>query len=273
MTTPFQLEHHIFEPTCTRSGPDVVMLHGICTGAWVFPEHFIAPFLESGFRVHTLSYRGHGESAGHSEIQRFRLSDYVDDVQSILKTLDHAPLILGHSLGTAIAQILIRDAYPLAGVCLMSPVPPYGLAQVSFRMLWSDPMAYQQLAIALTVGVKRVSKRTGARLLFSTKAVSPLIEQFFNRCDDESPWLAMDLQGFPRIGPVRYDPERDPPMMVVSGAEDQLIRLQDAQATADFYDSSLQVIAGGSHMLMFDTDAPKTAYLICQGFAEMGVTV
>ena len=273
MKTPFQLEHHMFEPACTRAGPDVLMLHGICTGAWVFPEHFMTPFVEAGFRVHTLSYRGHGESEGHSEIQRFRLSDYVDDVLSILKTLDHPPLVLGHSLGTAIAQILIRDRYPLAGVCLMSPVPPFGLAQVSFRMLWSDPVAYQQLAIALTVGVKHVSKKSGARLLFSTKDVSPLIEEFFMRCDDESPWLAMDLQGIPRIGPVRYDPERDPPVMVVSGREDQLIRLQDAEATADFYGTPLHAIDGGSHMLMFDPEATETARLICQKFADMGVTV
>jgi pimeloyl-ACP methyl ester carboxylesterase len=140
-------------------------------------------------------------------------------------------------------------------------------------MLWSDPVAYQQLAIALTVGVKQVSMRSGARLLFSSSEVTPLIEQFFKRCDDESPWLAMDLQGFPRIGPVRYDRGCEPPVMVVSGETDRLIRLQDAEATADFYQTPLQSIAGGSHMLMFDAEAPNTARVICAGFAQMAATV
>ena len=31
-----KLEHHLFEPTTSTSLPDIVMLHGICAGAWVF---------------------------------------------------------------------------------------------------------------------------------------------------------------------------------------------------------------------------------------------
>ena len=271
VTIPYALEHHTFEPTCTPIGVDLVMLHGICAGAWVFPEHFIQPFLNVGLRVHTLSYRGHGASEGKGSIRHFRLADYVEDVISILETLEKPPLLLGHSLGTAVAQRLLRDRYPLAGLCLMSPVPPRGLGQISMRMLWSDPIAYQQLVVLMTMGVKQVSERVGARLLFSKESADPEIRAFFSHCDDESPWLAMDLQGFPRIGPIQYDPGQDPPVTVFSGAEDRMIRPADASEAARFYQTDLQLIAGGSHMLMFDADAEITAQRIADRLVAMTV--
>ena len=40
-----KLEHHVFEPQLHVGLPDIVMLHGICAGAWVFPEVFIEPLL------------------------------------------------------------------------------------------------------------------------------------------------------------------------------------------------------------------------------------
>ena len=250
-----KLEHHLFEPTTSTSLPDIVMLHGICAGAWVFPQNFIQPLVDQGFRVYTLSYRGHGESEGKERINHWRLSDYVDDVLSICQSLPGPPVIIGHSLGTAVAQRLLRDQEPLAAVVLMSPVPPRGLSHISMRMLWSDPMAYQQLAVVLTAGIHHVSERVGARLLFSSYEATDQVREFFSRCSDESPWLAWDLQGFSRFSPAHYDQDFMPPVMVVSGDDDQLIRPSDADETGRFYQSGVHWVHRGSHMLMYDEGA------------------
>ena len=124
-----KLEHHVFEPQRHSGLPDIVMLHGICAGAWVFPKAFLEPLLDQGYRIHTLSYRGHGESEGRGRIHDWRLSDYVSDVVSILNALSEPAIVVGHSLGSAIAQVLIRDACPLAAVVLLSPVPPKACRQ------------------------------------------------------------------------------------------------------------------------------------------------
>jgi hypothetical protein len=34
-----KLEHHVFELQHHSGLADIVMLHGICAGAWVFPRH------------------------------------------------------------------------------------------------------------------------------------------------------------------------------------------------------------------------------------------
>ena len=55
------------------------------------------------------------------------------------------------------------------------------------------------------------------------------------QCSDESPWFALDLLGFPRIAALEYDPHRMPPVMIVSGDGDQLIRPRDATEAAQLY--------------------------------------
>lgn len=257
-----KLEHHVFEPQLHAGLPDIVMLHGICAGAWVFPKAFIEPLLDQGYRVHTLSYRGHGESEGRGRIHHWRLSDYVSDVVSILNELSEPAIVVGHSLGSAIAQVLIRDECSLAAVVLMSPVPPRGLSAISLRMLLFDPIAYQQLAIAFTVGVEHVSDQVAARLLFSKTEVTADVRRFMTQCSDESPWLAFDLQGFHRIAPLEYDPLRMPPVMIVSGDDDQLIRPRDATESARLYQTDVHWISGGSHMLMYDAGAKSVSHWI-----------
>ena len=141
----------------------------------------------------------------------------------------------------------------------MSPVPPRGLSSISLRMLWSDPMAYQQLAVALTVGVHHVSERVGARLLFSKTEITDEVRSFFSQCSDESPWLAIDLQGIPRIAPLEYDPAVMPPVLVVSGHDDRLIRPSDADEAGRFYQTDVYLVNGGSHMLMHDAGADEVS--------------
>ena len=257
-----KLEHHVFEPQLHSGLPDIVMVHGICAGAWVFPKAFLEPLLEQGYRIHTVSYRGHGESEGRERIHHWRLSDYVSDVVSILNELSEPAIVVGHSLGSAIAQVLIRDKCPLAAVVLLSPVPPTGLSTVSLRLLWSDPIAYQQLAIAFTVGVHQVSDRVAARLLFSKTDVTDDVRRFMSQCCDESPWLAFDLQGFSRIAPPKYQRRRMPPVVIVSGDNDQLIRPSDATESARLYKTEVHWVGGGSHMLMYDEGADSVAHWI-----------
>lgn len=117
----------------------------------------------------------------------------------------------------------------------MSPIPPKGLSTISLRMLWSDPIAYQQLAIAFTVGVHHVSDRVAARLLFSKTEVTDDVRRFMSQCSDESPRLALDLQQFPQITPLEYGPHQMPPVVILSGDDDQLIRPSDATEFGRLY--------------------------------------
>ncbi|MEE2821187.1 MAG: alpha/beta fold hydrolase [Pseudomonadota bacterium] len=227
-----------------------------------FSKAFIEPLLEQGYRVHMLSYRGHGESEGRCRIYHWRSSDYVSDVVSILRELSEPAIVVGHSLGSAIAQLLIRDRCSLAAVVLMSPVPPKGLSTISLRMLWLDLIANQKLAAAFTVGVRSVLDRVVARLLFWKTEETDDVRRFMTRCSDESPWLALDLLGFPRIATLEHDPDLKPPIVIVSGDDDQLIRPRDATESAWLYQTDVHWVSGGSHMLMYDAGVQSVSLWI-----------
>ena len=62
-----------------------------------FLSPLLEPLLDQGYRIHTLSYRGHGESEGRERINHWRLSDYVSDVVSILNALSEPAIVVGHS--------------------------------------------------------------------------------------------------------------------------------------------------------------------------------
>ena len=220
------------------------------------------PLLDQGYRVHTLFCCVHGKSEGRGRIHHWRLSDYVSDAVSIPNELSEPAIVVGHLLGLAIAQVLIRDECSLATVVLLSPVLPRGLSTISLRMLWSDPIADQQLAIAFTVGVHHVSDRVVAGLLCSKTEVTDDLRRPMIHWSDESPRFALDLQGFPRIAPLEYDPHRMSPVMIVSGDDDQLIRPRNATESALLYQTDVQWISGGSHMLMYDAGAKSVSHWI-----------
>ena len=45
---------------------NILFVHGICVGAWVWEDHFLPYFANEGYNSWALSLRGHGLSDGAS---------------------------------------------------------------------------------------------------------------------------------------------------------------------------------------------------------------
>jgi 3-oxoadipate enol-lactonase len=62
----------------------------------------------AGYRVLAIDHRGHGR--GLRALEDFRLADCAADAAAALRHLDAAPaLVVGYSMGGAIAQLMVRD--------------------------------------------------------------------------------------------------------------------------------------------------------------------
>ncbi len=62
----------------------------------------------AGYRVLAIDHRGHGR--GLRQLADFRLSDCAADAAAALRQLNAAPaLVVGYSMGGAIAQLMVRD--------------------------------------------------------------------------------------------------------------------------------------------------------------------
>ena len=84
-----RLEVLEYRPEIPSRAVDVVLLHGICVGAWVWTDAFIQPLLDAGYRVLAVSFRGHGASEGRSTRRQHRLSDFVVDAHHVIRNVRH----------------------------------------------------------------------------------------------------------------------------------------------------------------------------------------
>jgi 3-oxoadipate enol-lactonase len=109
-------------------GPPLILLHGWMATAdlnWCGAYHDL---IDAGYRVLAIDHRGHGR--GLRPLTPFRLTECAADAAAALRTLGVAPaLVVGYSMGGAIAQLLARDHRDVATGVVLS-----GTAQH-----WQDP--------------------------------------------------------------------------------------------------------------------------------------
>ncbi len=110
--------------------PAVMLLHGWMASADLNWSGAYDDLTEAGYRVLAIDHRGHGR--GLRPLVPFRLADCAADAAGVLRTLGLAPaLIVGYSMGGAIAQLVARDHPDVAQGVVLS-----GTAQH-----WQDPQS------------------------------------------------------------------------------------------------------------------------------------
>ena len=107
------------------SRPPLVMVHGAFCGGWAF-DRFRVPF-EAKFDVHAPTLRHHGDGQSPPKaLGRTSLLDYAADLETLVEGLDQRPVLVGHSMGGLLAQMLA--ARGLARACvLLAPSAPWGV--------------------------------------------------------------------------------------------------------------------------------------------------
>jgi pimeloyl-ACP methyl ester carboxylesterase len=102
------------------------MIHGAFCGPWAF-DKFREPFEAAGYKVHVPALRHHGDGARASRaLGKTSLIDYVRDLDAVIAKLDAPPVLIGHSLGGLLAQMLAAKGLARALV-LLAPCPPWGI--------------------------------------------------------------------------------------------------------------------------------------------------
>jgi 3-oxoadipate enol-lactonase len=123
-------------------GPAVMLLHGWVVTAdlnWCGAYDTLAA---AGYRVLAIDHRGHGR--GLRPLVPFRLSDCAGDAAAALRGLDVAPaIVVGYSMGGAIAQLMARDHADVVSGLVLS-----GTAQH-----WQDPETRRAFRALGLVGV------------------------------------------------------------------------------------------------------------------------
>jgi len=107
----------------------IFMIHGMWGGPWTW-ENCKAFFGAQGYHCVTTTLRFHGCRPSDPPDRRLgttSLLDYVEDLEREIRSLDVKPIVMGHSMGGLLAQILGSRGLAKALV-LLAPAPPSGIS-------------------------------------------------------------------------------------------------------------------------------------------------
>ncbi len=119
----------------------VVMIHGMW-GTGSYFANFRAHFEARGFQVVVPTLRHHAvspQAPPPPELGSTSLLDYAADLEALLRGMPAPPLLLGHSMGGLLAQILAARGLCKAAV-LLTPAAPAGVIAIRpsvLRAFWS----------------------------------------------------------------------------------------------------------------------------------------
>jgi pimeloyl-ACP methyl ester carboxylesterase len=103
----------------------VVMLHGAFCGGWAF-AHWSTLYEAHGFDVRSATLRHHSSAEEAAWLGGVSIRDYCADLARLIDSLDSRPVIVGHSLGGLLAQMLAATGRARALV-LLAPLAPWGM--------------------------------------------------------------------------------------------------------------------------------------------------
>ena len=119
--------------------PDtIVLIHGL----WMTPrswEHWIDRYESSGYRVLAPAYPGlevevEALRADPSPIEALTVPGTVEHLEGVIRELETPPIIMGHSFGGVLTQILLDHGFGAAGVAIDS-VPAEGVKVVPLSQI------------------------------------------------------------------------------------------------------------------------------------------
>jgi pimeloyl-ACP methyl ester carboxylesterase len=239
------LEHLIARPARPRSAPPLLLLHGAWHGAWCW-ETALHDFAARGFIAHAVSVRGHGASSPAGITTT--IFDYARDVRSALVALGEPPIVVGHSAGGYVLQLLITGVVGppprIAGAVLLCSSPVSIGGYFLDRGLRGAPM------VSLPALLRR-DPATVRRAFFRPEIADAELERHRARMVNEPPFVTLSSML------LRPRPPRNrTPLLVIAAEHDAIFDLEAQRATAAAYAAELVCVPEATHDLMLDPAWP-----------------
>ena len=105
--------------------PPVVMIHGAFCGPWSL-DGLKTKFQQAGYDVVAPCLRFHDAAPPPVALGTTGLADYAADLEEEIAALDAPPILVGHSMGGLLAQILAARR-PVHALVLLAPSAPWGV--------------------------------------------------------------------------------------------------------------------------------------------------
>ena len=222
----------------------LLLVHGAWHGAWCW-EPFMEWFAARGWDSYAIDLRGHGESGSDRSLRLTRVKHYVEDVASVVESMDSPPIIVAHSMGGLIAQRFLEN-HELPGAVLLSPVPIGGAMRATLRTLRRHPLKFLKANVLWDLKPLIEKREIAADLFLTDDATPEQVDWMWDRLQSESYLAYLDMLFFVRSRPQLVHS----PMAVITGSEDRIFGVGEHRKTARAYGIELEVMDGAAHDLM-----------------------
>lgn len=240
--------------------PDtIVLVHGF----WVTPrswEGWIDHYEKKGYTVLAPAYPGfevevEALNADPTPIEQVAIPQIVASLESIIDGLDTPPILMGHSAGGAIVQILLDHGRGAVGVALNS-APTEGVKAVPLTQLKSTFPVFKNPANRhRAVGLDFDHWRYAFTNTFPEEQAKELYERYHVPASGNIVWggvLANLTPGHQEVW-VDYRNDARAPLLFISGSEDRLMPPKVQRSNAAHYKSAttteVKEYEGYAHLL------------------------
>ncbi len=244
----------------TKDEP-LVFVHGAAGGAWYFTS-FLDYFSQKGYDCYSLSLRGHGKSEGYNALDTYGIDDYVADVKQVIDSINVKPILIGHSMGGAIAQKYLSIYQDdLSAVVLLASAEAGGISEDSpLGLFFSDARSFLRKTRALYPNEKITLEKIMNETIFSNRFSDLELKEIRNKLTKESAKVKKDLlkpfmTGYEKIGI---------PVYVIGSFGDHIVTQEKIEKTSKAFGVKPVFINDCCHFMTIDPDWEKVADVIYQ---------
>jgi pimeloyl-ACP methyl ester carboxylesterase len=261
------IERIVYRPNQPRFRTPLLMLHGMFHSAWCW-ESWQRMLAGLGWESHAFSLPGHGLSPEQKPVRLCTLDYYLGFVKAEAARLPTKPVLIGHSMGGALAQWYLKhvgDDLPAA--ILVAPWTSHSvLADGLPRFLRLDPTLLARVILDWSATpFIRTPELAGRGFLAPNSIVSPT--ELHGRLYPES--LLVLYQHNPPFW--RPPTQVATPMLWLAGAWDALFSVESQLRSAVHYQAYFAVIQEAGHNLMMAHNYQETAWAIHEWLVEQEI--
>lgn len=224
----------------------IVLIHGLWMTALSW-EHWVKRYSDKGYRVIARSWPGMEGDIDQlrrdpSAVATLGVTEVVDHYESIIRELDRPPIIMGHSFGGLMTQILLDRGLGAAGVAIDS-APVKGI----LALPWSS-IRVALPALSNPANNHRASSLTADQFhyAFTNTLSDEESERIFKRYAVPSPDHMLFQASLANFNPhaattVNFANDTRAPLLLIAGGRDHISPASVTKANYKLYSKSKAV--------------------------------
>lgn len=243
---------------------NILLIHGTwCNGGnW---GEFASEFERRGYKIYAPTNRYHGKAedidiwGSAQKVSKVGLLDYVSDLVELVDEMDSPPIVMGHSVGALLAQ-LVAARRQTRGLVLLAPAPTAGMFSFypSAVWLWGRYM----LQWLMGRPMYPVSWAAWQKLIANALPEDISAEYYASLCAESGTAYRQMIFWFAdpkKSSRVKYSNVKAP-VLVLGGSEDKCTPPGMCRGTAKNYgkDGKYVELEGSDHMMTVGPYLPRT---------------